>query len=186
VWQPFAKVVIMLWLIATPVLFQGMAMVFDEFYFHHKRGLPRWERIGHPLDTFSVLICIGFVLFVPFSWNALSGFATLAFLSCLFVTKDEFVHKELCGAKEQWLHSILFVTHPMAFVSAGFLWAYSDPIQANMMLSAFPSLKGVDARLLLTGHMSVLSIFAVYQIVYWNIIYKGMPNEELSRKQRGV
>jgi len=23
----------------------------DEFYFHRRRGLPRWERLAHPLDT---------------------------------------------------------------------------------------------------------------------------------------
>ncbi|HWU42647.1 MAG TPA: hypothetical protein VN132_04380, partial [Bdellovibrio sp.] len=44
-------------------ILQGSIMLIDEFFFHHKRGLPRWERIGHPLDTITVLTCLLFLYF---------------------------------------------------------------------------------------------------------------------------
>ena len=77
----------------------------DEFYFHVKRGLPKWERIGHPLDTLTVLACFAFILIFPYSSLNLKIYIGLALFSCVFVTKDEFVHKECCPASEQWLHA---------------------------------------------------------------------------------
>ena len=47
----------MKFLLLAPMIIQGLFMFVDEFYYHHKRGLPRWERMGHPADTISVLIC---------------------------------------------------------------------------------------------------------------------------------
>ena len=44
---------------------QGLAMLVDELLFHRRRGLPRWERIGHPIDTLSVLACYGVSLWLP-------------------------------------------------------------------------------------------------------------------------
>jgi hypothetical protein len=62
------------WILILPFVAQGLAIAVDEFYFHRKRGLPRWERVGHPVDTFSVLLCFLFVLFVPYSEGALMGY----------------------------------------------------------------------------------------------------------------
>ena len=41
---------------------QAALMMVDELHFHRRRGLPRWERIGHPLDTATVLVCYGTAL----------------------------------------------------------------------------------------------------------------------------
>jgi len=38
----------MKYLMLLPLAVQGLAILVDEFYFHLARGLPRWERIGHP------------------------------------------------------------------------------------------------------------------------------------------
>ena len=104
-------------LAVLPFALQAVGMVFDEGYFHIRRGLPRWERIGHPIDTGSVLICMAFVLFVPFSATALAVYIALASFSSILVTKDEFVHKEHCPATENWLHAVLFTLHPVALLS---------------------------------------------------------------------
>lgn len=103
------------WILFLPFIAQAFVLTFDEFYFHMKRGLPLWERIGHPLDTFTVVLCLSFVLIFPYNQVFLLPFIILAVMSCLFVTKDEFVHKEHCNAKEQWLHSLLFVLHPLVY-----------------------------------------------------------------------
>ena len=82
----------------VPFFLQILIISFDEFYFHVRRGLPKWERLGHPLDTLTVLACFCFVLFVPYSPFSLKVYIALALFSCIFVTKDEFVHKEHCPA----------------------------------------------------------------------------------------
>src|SRR5689334_19220146 len=107
-------------LIFIPFVIQGIAIALDEICFHRKRDLPKWERIGHPLDTLSVLACLLFILFVPYSsGGVLKGYIALAIFSCLMVTKDEFVHKHHCPAAEHWLHALLFLNHPALLTALG-------------------------------------------------------------------
>ena len=129
-------------------------MVVDEFYFHKKRGLPRWERIGHPLDTLSVFLC----LLVPATLSPTPGhlqlYFVLAAFSCLFVTKDEFVHGELCTAGENWLHALLYLFHPLCFIAAAMIWRSGEHVG------------------FLQGQVVVIGVFMIYQIVYWNFLWK--------------
>ncbi len=143
-------------LLLLPFLVQTVAIGLDETYFHIKRGLPKWERIGHPLDTLSVIACLLFVLLVPYSSGALKVFIGLAIFSCLMVTKDEFVHKHHCPAAEHWLHAILFITHPIMLASLGLIWGRD-------MLIFFP---------FLYVQLVLISLFFLYQVIYWNFIWK--------------
>ncbi len=136
-----------------PFVIQAIVIFIDEFYFHIKRGLPLWERIGHPIDTLSVSACLLFALYFPFSQGKLIIYIILATLSCILVTKDEFVHKEHCPAKEQWLHALLFINHPLVMISTAFLWAGGH-------------------TLFLTIQFCVSIFFALYQVIYWNFIWK--------------
>jgi len=144
---------------------QASALFFDEFFFHMKRGLPRWERIGHPLDTLTVLAVNAVTLLAQFSSQSLLIFLSLAMFSCMFVTKDEWVHQRECEAAEHWLHAVLFVCHPMTFASSVFFWLLRDS----------PLLLGVDgeyfslASNILRGQFTLLLIFLSYQIIYWNV-----------------
>jgi hypothetical protein len=119
-----------------PFILQGLCMLVDEFYFHEKRGLPRWERLGHPLDTLTVFATLVYLLMDQVHAGV---YVSLAIFSCLFITKDEFVHKEQCGAFEQWLHALLFVMHPILFLSAFWLWQVNDftflKIQSGIILA---------------------------------------------------
>lgn len=133
-----------------PLALQGLAMAFDEFYFHHRRGLGRWERIGHPLDTITVLLCFVFLVLAPVTETNLYIYAGLSFFSCVFVTKDEFVHTELCEARENWLHALLFVLHPIVFLSSGVIWYFQMDNTFLILQSA------------------VLVAFLMYQISYWS------------------
>jgi hypothetical protein len=136
-----------------PFALQGLAMFFDEFYFHRKRGLPLWERIGHPVDSLSVLACYGFIYFqAPTDLNIKIYIALCAF-SCLLITKDEFVHTQHCDARENWLHSILFVLHPITFLSAGLIW------KENLS----PEFIAVQPLVVL--------LFMTYQILYWSPLW---------------
>ncbi len=106
-----------------PFIIQGVSMFVDEFYFHEKRGLRLWEKVGHPLDTLTVLICFSYL-----TWGSadLITYVALAAFSCVFITKDEFIHKEVCPATEHWLHSLLFILHPICFLAAYFLKEQGD------------------------------------------------------------
>lgn len=130
---------------------QALVMVFDEGYFHRRRGLPRWERIGHPLDTATVVACYAWLSLVnPSASFALPVYVALAAFSCLFVTKDEVVHARLCTRAECWLHAVLFVLHPVVLAAFAFAWMHG----AVWM---------VHAQLALTIALGA------YQVGYWSL-----------------
>ncbi len=136
-----------------PFLIQAVLIFIDEFYFHHKRGLPKWERIGHPLDTLTILVALVWVCFSSLDPLNLKIYIVLALFSLFFITKDEFVHKDICPKLEMWLHALLFINHPILLTAAYFLWK--------------------------TGQMSFLvtqcclvGAFLSYQILYWNVLWK--------------
>ncbi len=130
-------------LLVAPLALQALAMLVDEGYFHRRRGLPRWERIGHPLDTLTIIACLVWLLAV----GAGAGYVVLAVFSCLFVTKDEPVHAKHCTPGEQWLHAVLFVLHPV-------------------VLAAFALLPPA----ILVGQLALTIAVLVYQVVYWNVL----------------
>lgn len=164
----------MSFLIFIPFIVQTLLITFDEFFFHIKRNLPRWERIGHPLDTLSVLaICI-FVLIAPYSSVNLKWFIALSVFSCLLITKDEFVHKHHCPASEQWLHAVLFVNHPILLASLGFCWPLfhgQEPV-SWMKNWLIPS---QELTVLLIIQTVAIGVFFLYQIIYWNFLCKTKP-----------
>lgn len=153
----------MLTLLVIPFLVQAAAIIFDEWVFHLKRGLPKWERIGHPIDTASVLICFVFVLIFPYSPAALKWYIGLAAASCLLVTKDEFVHKHHCPAAEHWVHALLFLNHPIQLIALGYVWSLEI------------------LRWALWLQVGFVSLFCLYQIVYWNFIWEE-PSTTTSTK----
>lgn len=138
---------IALFLIATTL--QGVAILVDEFYFHWKRGLPRWERLGHPVDTLSLAVPIGIAAFTAKVPATEIAFISFSVLSCLLITKDEWIHREHSSASENWLHAVLFVLHPITLTSAYFCW--------TMELS------------FLKVFFFVVSVFMVYQLLFWTV-----------------
>jgi hypothetical protein len=162
----------MWWTAIIPFVIQGLAIFFDEAVFHVRRGLPLWERIGHPLDTLTVIICMAFVVFVPFTSLNLFFYVLLAIFSTLFITKDEFVHNEHCPANEQWLHAILFVLHPITLISAGFIWPVVQEVPVTPWISSWLSNPEM-LFLFLIGQLATMIVFMVYQIIYWNIFYRA-------------
>ncbi|HEU4411540.1 MAG TPA: hypothetical protein VFS43_40215 [Polyangiaceae bacterium] len=145
-------------LLLAPAALQALAMVVDEAWFHRRRGLPRWERVGHPVDTASVALCYGWLLArSPGDPGALSVYAGLALASCLLVTKDEFVHARHCAPGEHWLHAVLFVLHPIVFLAFGAHWrSGGDPAIIALQLA-------------------LTLAFMTYQIAYWSLPWKRTP-----------
>lgn len=135
---------------------QGLVLGVDEIVFHRARGLPRWERVGHPLDTLSVLLCLGVALLLPAQAPWKNIYFALALLSCLCVTKDEWVHQALCPPFEQWLHALLFLLHPVLLWTIYALWQ-SDQSHSEWVLWM---------------ETSLAVLFLLYQTLYWNLPWR--------------
>ena len=124
-----------LWLL--PFALQGLAMGVDEFGFHRRRAVPRWEWLGHVLDTLVFLGCLVCPLLLPPAPAHLRLFAVLAAGSCLLITKDEFIHQRLCSGGEHWLHAVLFILHPVVLIATAMLWlgpGALEPVAARAAL----------------------------------------------------
>jgi hypothetical protein len=153
-----------------PFALQMLCMAFDEFHFHWRRSLPRWERLGHPLDTLTVFISWIYILAVEPSTISIPIFIALAIFSCLFVTKDEWVHTKACAGGENWLHAVLFMLHPLMFLSAGLLWAGLHVNHANFNLIHY---EGFEHNFFI-ANLSLTFLFGMYQLIYWNWIWKPL------------
>jgi 2-polyprenyl-6-hydroxyphenyl methylase/3-demethylubiquinone-9 3-methyltransferase len=147
-------------LAALPFLLQGGLMLIDEG-FHLRRGLPAWERWGHPLDTFLAAACFAMALRAPVPPAGLGIYAIVAALACLSVTKDEWVHARHCSGIESWLHACLFMLHPVVLAIAG-IWAFGG---------AAYGMRGeghAGFGIFLAVQTALTVAFGLWQIAYWN------------------
>jgi hypothetical protein len=155
-------------ILLVPIGLQMVCMAFDEIHFHRGRGLPRWERIGHPLDTLTVLLCLLWLVFVPPSTGAVAAYVGLSICSCLFVTKDEGVHLSYCRVTEQRLHAVLFTLHPVVLLSSGLLWPAAHGIRDGM--PGWIRYTGGE-HVFLISLCAVVFGFGLFQFVYWNLLW---------------
>jgi 2-polyprenyl-6-hydroxyphenyl methylase/3-demethylubiquinone-9 3-methyltransferase len=130
----------------------------DEFGFHRRRSVPRWEWAGHALDTLAFLACLACPLLLPPSPAHLKLYAGLAVFSCLLVTKDEFIHQRLCSGGEHWLHAVLFLLHPVVLLAAAGLWLSAGAVQG------LPLPPPLAARTLLLGQALAAAGFLALQL----------------------
>lgn len=142
------------WLLAAPFGLMAALMAVDEGHFHRKRGLGRFEALGHPADALSVALPLALATFAPLETAWLVAFIVLALFSCLFVTKDEGVHLAECPPAEQRLHALLFMLHPLVFLAAAELW------------SARAAGSGPGAGILRTQLLAV-ALVGAYQLFAW-------------------
>lgn len=146
-------------------------MFVDEFYFHYRRGLPRWEKIGHPLDTLTVIGCFVFLFRIPPSPVNLILYGACVVVSSLFVTKDEFVHSDHCAPGEQWVHALLFLIHPIVLVLPVALWPALHMGEAHLPSAWVPHVPFY--AFFLRGLLGFLVMYGLYQTIYWNWIWRG-------------
>lgn len=125
-------------------------MMVDEFYFHHRRGLGRWESWGHPVDTILFLSCFLYTILVPYSSHSQTVFIILSILSSLIIAKDEFIHQQQSSGAENFLHAFLFMIHPLSLYVLFEFW------------------KTQQMSLIMTQAL-IIFVFLLYQVLYWNI-----------------
>ncbi len=112
---------------------QSGLITLDEWACHRRRLLPRWELIGHPVDTFCLILFFTALTILPSaSAPARAVVLILGGLSCLITTKDEWVHKDLSTGFENWLHAMLFLIHPVVAGLYFLLWMQSAPGSATL------------------------------------------------------
>lgn len=145
---------------------QGTSILVDEFFFHHKRTMPLWERRGHPIDTATVLACLYFLYFFDPTPTNITIYYVLALASCLCITKDEWVHWKYCGPAEMWLHAVLFVTHPLLLFSAMAEWETQKPLFLAVALG--------------------VTVFFFYQVIFWNFLEPYLKKMKLKKQYRSV
>jgi len=134
-------------ILILPLLLQGFLIMVDEFVFHRRRGLHKWEKWGHPLDTLTFILPLSLAVFFTFESDLTATFIVLSVFSSLFVTKDEFLHAQICEPGEHWLHSLLFLIHPVSFFAVFWLW------KTHQYMSF--------VRL----HLTLVVVFLIYQIL---------------------
>ncbi|RYZ49427.1 MAG: hypothetical protein EOP07_24485 [Proteobacteria bacterium] len=141
---------ILLFLLAS---MQAVLMFVDEGVFHRRRGLERFERWGHVVDTLLFGAALSVAAFFEPTRFAIIAYSVLGFLSCIVITKDEWIHAKSCEPIEQWCHALLFVLHGALVIVFGMLW--------NLEPTAW--------------ELKVLPItvfaWALYQHLYWNVYY---------------
>lgn len=140
----------------TIALISLHAVVFaiDEIFFHRKRGLGTFESWGHPVDSIVLAIALAVPAVATFSNANLTTYIILSVVSCLVITKDEWVHTAECSAGEHWLHSLLFVLHPLLLLSSGLLWREDIALWLRQLLPV------------------TAALIAVSQFVVW-VLFKG-------------
>ncbi len=155
--------------------FHGSLMLVDEFYFHQKRGLKKWERLGHPIDTLFTLICYFIVVICPITSTTITLYFIFSVISCFVITKDEAVHLKYCNHYEQYLHSLLFICHPILLISLFLGWS-------SFSLSFLPFMNSFSSDILKFGilfQFFSIIVFLLYQIIYWNF-YRLQDNNTIS------
>jgi hypothetical protein len=170
----------MKWLLLLPFILQAIVILVDEFYFHWKRSLPLWEKVSHPLDVCTLLGCFLWLANTSYSEQNLLIFTGLATFSCIFVTKEEWIHARLCDAGEQWIHSLLFLLQPAALISAGVILAHQSPTAATPT-----SLEAAASWLypIIPLQIGFQLAFLVYQIVFWGFIRKSAEAKAFGTKR---
>lgn len=159
----------MIVLLLLPYFVQAFLITFDEWYFHIKRGLPKWERIGHPIDTFSIVLCLLVPLCFSLTKSTLTLYVVLCVVSCLLVTKDEFVHKHHCPAAENWVHALLFLNHPLLLTATGLIWSLYAGSPLLFLQGCVPYSSFLHA--FLKVQCCIACLFMLYQIIYWNFVW---------------
>ena len=140
-----------------PFLIHNTIMMIDEFYYHHKRILPRWEKLGHPADTVTYIFCLGLVLFLPHQrWTIL--YLCVALFSTLFVFKDMPIHAHYCSFGEKCLHGLMYFLHPLQLLILGVFHQQINIDSSDLIFF----------QKFLWVQFSLALLTCVYQIVYWN------------------
>lgn len=147
----------MTWYLLLPLILQGVLVGVDELFCHRSRGLSLLEARLHIIDTLLAALPLLVILVAgQITSSTMAIYTVVSTLSCLSITKEEGLHQKVCGPWEHWIHSLMFMVHPLVYISLGYQWVNNT---ANL------------APIALTYFIMMLS-FTLYQLVYWHSTHK--------------
>ena len=155
----------MVWLLLLPFVLNAIVLSFDELYYHRKRGLPKWERVGHPIDVIALLLCWLWMAARPFNDTNLLVYVFLSAFACFLSTKDEWIHAELCEPGEQWIHSMMFILNPVVLFCGGIIWGMNPGPNATNLSNWQEAAQFLEPFILLNV-AAYLGVF-IFNSVYW-------------------
>ncbi|HEY7544568.1 MAG TPA: hypothetical protein VID27_06790, partial [Blastocatellia bacterium] len=117
-------------------------------------------------------LCWSVILVTEPTPTSIAVYTGLSIFSCLFVTKDEWMHAKFCRAGEHWLHAMLFILHPLSFLSAGLMWGAINSTRTNSQPFGWIRYEGFERTFLIVNATLTL-FFGLYQLIYWNMIWKN-------------
>ena len=132
----------------------------DEYYFHRKRGLSKYEIASAITDGAFYVLPLIIATFAKFDsiWKTI--FIVLAGISCLSIAKNELFYPAL-QVKERIIHSLLYVLHPILLYSFYISWK-------GNFFDAYPNFWILQLLYVAIGFKTV-----IYQIIYWNYIHEN-------------
>lgn len=143
------------------IALQSLLIAIDEFICHQKRSLGKWERWGHPLDSFVFGVTTTLPAFFIAEGAAFYLYIGLAVFSSLLITKDEWVHSRECDGFESWLHSLLFLFHIATLFCIGIVWKNNQLPLLRLLMPFF------------------IFAWGSYQLIYWNVLKRGSGINEV-------
>jgi hypothetical protein len=164
---------VMKYLLLLPLVEQGLDILVDEFYFQFARGLPRWEHLGRPLDTFTVL--------APILWQ---GFSLQSQGNLMVYVVPP--HSRACSSSRMNSYIPMFALRPstsMPCSSSCIHWFLPLLLLCHAPAGAIVWLEQVLGRAsALPIQAAILALYMIYQAVYWNLIWKA-PATEFEARQ---
>ncbi|MCB0392744.1 MAG: hypothetical protein KDD58_15750 [Bdellovibrionales bacterium] len=130
----------------------------DEYYFHRKRVLCRKEVLGMFLDGalyLPPLIIASFTSHSPF-WK--TTFITFSILSCISISKNEWFYNSDLTRPERWVHSLLYILHPILLYSFYQSWVDNYFVQNLNFWMVQIIYLGFGVKTL------------THQLIYWNYL----------------
>jgi len=139
-----------------------LLLCIDELWFHRKRILTKKEKWSHRVDLILLLSCVATVLFFEYSDKTRIVFGILALLSILSITKDEVSHASSCSGSELWIHSLIFLSHPLMLITLGAIWPVIDGV--SFFLNVVIPFTTHHLRPLCYGYLLSLTGLLIFQI----------------------
>lgn len=102
----------------------------------------------------ALIASLSIPLLLPHTQANLRLYCVLGVISCLLITKDEWIHAKACEWKELWLHSVLFIVHPALLILVAVSWGQDS--------------SSIALHFMLEFQIVAMLIFSAYQVVYWS------------------
>ncbi len=141
----------------------------DELFFHSARVPARSERMLDLGNLIFFMACVSMVIWIEYSEKTRIYFGLTAVGSVVLATLGEFSYSKVqegrTSAKENWLHSWIYIVHPFALVALGSIWPFINGV--NFFLNIVLPFSTKFLHSLCLGYLVALSILFLFRLGRW-------------------